>query len=352
MQFQKTEYKTISKSDYPIFILGGDVGGTNTNLGVFGVKESIPKLLASFHFKSMELRRLHFAVSRTLSYAEENYNIKITKACIAAAGVLSPEKDYVKTQNAPWSISKKELLEKTILKKIMLMNDFEAIGYGINMLSKNDVAVIKKAQRVPKAPIVVAGAGTGLGKATLIYDEHTEAYVPLPSEAGHADFAAQSQEELDLINFVRKQKKTKQSISYEQILSGQGLTNIYSFIRQSGKFKGTKHTKEIDKSKYSPEMISKYRKNDKNCEAAFNTFKMAYAGFLKRCAIDSLSFGGIYIAGGISSKNRGIFDKEFVKAFEDNYKMRFALKKMPIYLITNYNVGLLGAGFVGARMLR
>ena len=264
MPFTKKEHMKISKKDYTYFILGADVGGTNTNLGIFGIKNRFPTLLASLHFKSKELRWLHNAINETLNYMQKNYKISITKACIAAAGVLSHKKDYVKTQNLPWDISKKELLKKTKLKKILIVNDFEAIGYSINMLSKNDVAVIKKAKRIPKAPIAVIGAGTGLGKTTLIYSEQYKSYKTLPSEAGHTDFAAQSQEELDLINFVRKSHGIKQSISYEQLLSGQGLENIYLFLRKSGKFKEIRYINEINNN-FKPELISKYRKIDATC---------------------------------------------------------------------------------------
>ena len=352
MQFEKREYKKFNKNDYNSFILGGDVGGTNTNLGVFGVKNNFPALLLSFHFKTKMLKRLSYAVNEALAYLQKNYKIKITKACIAVAGVISSKRDHAVTQNVSWNISKKELLKKTRLNDVVLINDFEAVGYGINMLRNNDIILIKKAQKIPKAPIVVIGAGTGLGKTTLIYNEHFESYSPLPSEAGHSDFPAQSKEDLDLINFIKKHRKIKASVPYEGVLSGRGLENIYLFLRKNKKFPTTKYTKEIDKSKNNPELISKYRKIDKTCNEVFRIFKIIYARFARNIAIDSIARGGVYIAGGIAPKNRDIFDMEFVKAFEDNYKLAYLLKKMPIYLITNYDVGLLGSGFAGAKSLK
>ena len=99
------------------------------------------------------------------------------------------------------------------------------------MLAKKDVGVIKKAKNVPKAPIVVIGAGTGLGKTTLIYNENYRSYIPLPSEAGHSDFSAQNHMELNLINFIKKHKKINANVPYEEVLSGRGLSNIYLFLR-------------------------------------------------------------------------------------------------------------------------
>ena len=344
MQFEKKEYKKFHKNSYNSFILGGDIGGTNTNLGIFGIKNNLLKLILSFHFNSKELKDLHSAVNETLDYIKKNYGMNITKACFGIAGVLSYKKDYAKITNVKWNVSKNILLKKTKLKKILLINDFEAIGYGMNMLTKKDIIVIKKAQKIPKATLIVIGAGTGLGKTTLIYNEAHKSYVPMHSEAGHSDFAAQNQFELELIKFIRRHKRIKQNISYELVLSGQGLINIYLFLRKTRKFKETIYTREIDESKNQPELISKYRSIDETCGAVFKTFKTIYAKFAKNFALDALPFGGVYVAGGIAQKNKEIFDRKFVRIFGHNYKIEEVLKKIPIYLISNYNVGLLGAG--------
>ena len=350
MPFTIKEYKKFSKNNYRHFVLGGDIGGTNTNLGIFGVKSKKPKLLALFHFDSKKIKGLHYAVNEALEHVKKNYGIPLNTACFGVAGVLSSSKEHAKITNARWDVSKKMLLEKTQLKKILLVNDFEAIGYGISILSKRDIMVIKRAQKVPKAPILVIGAGTGLGKAALIYNENSKSYAAIPSEAGHSDFAAQTADELALVNFIKKRKKISANISYEQVLSGQGLSNIYLFLRKSGEFKETKHTREIDNGSFKPELISKYRGIDKTCKETFKIFKVIYARFAKNFALDCLAWGGVYIAGGIAPKNREIFDREFVKVFEQNYKVAGALRKTPVYLILNHNVGLLGVGLLASKI--
>ena len=351
MQYTKKIYKKFSKRSYNSFILGCDIGGTNANLGIFGIRRGMPELLVSFHFKSNELSGLHHAINESLNYIKKNYGLDVKKAGIGVAGVVSPKKDYANLTNVRWNISNAVLLKKTTLKKILLVNDFEAVGYGINMLAEKDIAVVKKAPKVPKAPILVIGAGTGLGKTMLLYDEHYKSYVPIPSEAGNSDFAAQNKNDLDLIDFIKKYRKIKQSISYGHILSGQGLDNIYMFLRKKGLFKETSYTKEIDKSKNQAELISRYRKTDATCKAAFEIFKIIYARFAKNFALDCLAFGGIYVAGGIAPKNAEIFDNDFVKAFEQSHQLKNVLKKIPVYLILNCDVGLLGAGFAGAKYL-
>ncbi|HLC61779.1 MAG TPA: glucokinase [Candidatus Nanoarchaeia archaeon] len=345
MQFLKKEHKKLSKSSYSGFILGGDIGATNTHLGIFGVKNKSADLIISYHFKNKDLSSVYEAINFVLNLIKKNYKIKIENASLGIAGALSPKKDIAKMTNIKWSISKKELMQKTKLKKIILINDFEAIGYAINSLKKGNVSVVKTAKRVRKAPILVIGAGTGLGKVILLHDKNKDSYFPVSSEAGNGDFAAQDDEDFELIKFMRQEMKG--NISYEDFLSGRGIINIYNCVKKEKRFKETACTKEINESKIKPELISKYRKIDGTCKETFRIFKKIYAGFARNSALDVLPYGGIYIAGGIAPKNKEIFDREFVKMFGQNNKLSHVLNKISIYLVRNLNVGLIGAGAAG-----
>ena len=351
MQFIKKEHRKLNKKDYDYFLLAGDIGGTNTKFGIFGVRGKNLFILESFHFQSKKLKNLYSAINEAIAYANQNHKIKIVKCCLGVAGPLTPEKDYVKVMNANLGLIKKELLKESGLKYVLLINDFEAIGYGINMVSKDDIRQIKNGKSHEKEPILAIGAGTGLGKTLLIYNEHYKSYVPLPSEVHHSDFAAQNELEFDLVNFIKKYRKIMQNVTIGDLLSGDGLANIYAFLRKNRAYNLTEFAKEIEKSGIQPEMISKYRKIDSICMETFKIFKSIYARIAKNLALDALPFGGIYIAGGIAQKNPEIFDKEFVNIFESNQRMSHILKRIPIYLILNENIGLLGAGFAGAKFL-
>lgn len=349
MNFQVIS-KNYKRGSFDYFLLGVDVGATNTRSGIFGIKGEKLKLLCYSKAKNGKLDVLISQISNAVDYAKKNYKSSLKKACIGIAGIVSTENDYAEMTNLRLRLNKKILLKNTKLKEILLVNDFEAIGYGINVLSGNDIVTIKKAKKIPKAPIAVIGAGTGLGKTALLYNDGLKCYIPLPSEAGHTDFAAQTKEEIELVNFIKKHEKP-QNVSYEDVLSGRGLSRIYSFLSSKG-IKPAAHAKEINKAKNKPELISEYRKADEACKKTFELFAGAYAKFARNCAVDIMPYGGIYIAGGIAQKNQDIFSKNFIKIFEGNEKMKSMLKHIPIYLITNENAGLLGSAFAGAKLLR
>ena len=336
------------KFDY--YTLGGDIGGTNTKLGIFGIKNESPALLNYFHYKSSELKNISDAVNEAVNYAKINYKTKVENSCLAVAGPVSAKRDFAKLTNEEWAVSSKEIKNKTGLNPIII-NDFEAVGFGINVLRKKDFKVIKKGQQVKKAPIALIGAGTGLGKSILIYDKHMQAYIPISSEGGHADFPALNEGEANLLKFVKKFRGLNGNISYEHLLSGHGIESIYYFLRKSEKYNKTEYSETIDNSNSKPELISKYKNEDDACRETFGLFAGFYARAARNFALESLARGGVYIGGGIAMKNEGIFGKNFIAEFENNIKLKKILKNIPVYLIKNYYAGLFGAGFAALRKM-
>ena len=156
--------------------LAVDIGGTNTNFGIFHKK----KLLLSLHFKSSEITNFNHIVKRVLKHIKEKYSITCIKAGVAAAGRL--HKNNIELTNQKWNVKKKDLP----FTKVRLMNDFQAMAYGIDVLSKNKILLVKPGT-ADKGPRVILGAGTGLGKSILLHNG--KGYEPLPSEGGHGNFA-------------------------------------------------------------------------------------------------------------------------------------------------------------------
>jgi glucokinase len=347
----------IDVNDYSYFVLAGDIGGTNTNLGICGVKDEIPVLLFSLLFKTQELSSVIPAVNKTLEYAKDKHGIEINDACFGAAGAVSSNHDFCRLTNAEWGVSSKEILEKTPIESVFIINDFEAIGYGVNLLDVNnekDIFNIKhksdRQKELLKETKAIIGAGTGFGKSILVYEKDCDAYVPVQSEGGHGDFPAQNEFEIKLLEFIKQCREIKKPVSYEEVLSGRGIEAIYLFLINSKKFKTTKYTKEISESGCKSPLISKYKNADETCRETF----LLYAKFYGRCAknfvLDTLARGGLYIAGGIASQNKEIFKKkEFMDEFENVNKQSEILKEVPVYVVVNYNVSLYGAAFAAVK---
>lgn len=337
MEFRSFNYD--KNKAYDDYVLGADVGGTNTSIGIAGLKGKKPELLFSFKYKTKELPDLSTAIEHSLESTKSNYNIIVKKACIAVAGVVK-NNTTADTQNIKWNVNAKSVKRKTKLSKVSLINDFQAIGYGINLLKKKDIVVVNKGIPEKNSVKAIIGAGTGLGKSILFYDKESGYYTPLPTEGGHEDIPVQSKEGFMLIEHIKKMLNTSKPISYEMVLSGPGLERIYDFVKQKSK---TKLTKEIESSKEISMLISKYRKKDSACKKAYEIFTRVYAKAARNFALTTLCYGGLYIAGGIAEKNSDMFDEKFMSHFKNNYIFSKLLKKIPVYVIKNYDISLYGS---------
>ena len=185
-----------------------------------------------------------------------------------------------------------------------------------------------------------------MGKSILIYNKENKIYYPIPSEGGHADFPIYNNFEFELIDYLKNLRSISNPLTYEEVLSGRGLEGIYSFIIQEQDYKQNVIVREIEKSNNKANLISKYKETDKNCEKAFKIFTKFYGRCAKNFLLDTMALGGLYIAGGIASKNSDIFNySEFLKEFDNAFRRSDLLKNVPIKVITNYDVSLYGSCF-------
>ena len=327
--------------------IGADIGGTNAKFGIFGIKNGKPILIKFFRHKSSGMKKISSAIKEVKCYAKNNYGAEIKKACIAVAGPVSPNGKYTSMTNAPIYVDADEIRNETGIVKIKIINDFESLGFGINLVNRKKLTEVKKGKSVLHAPIALIGAGTGLGKSVLYYEKHLRAYVPLSSEGGHADFPAMSSRELELVEFIKKSRKIRR-VTIEDVVSGRGLESMYYFLK--GMEKKKTNLSLVDKAASKPEAISKMKLKDKLCGKTFDMFSLFYARAAKNFALECLARGGVYIAGGIAPKNPEIFGAGFKKEFEENGKLGNILKDIPVYLIKDENAGLLGAGFASSIM--
>jgi glucokinase len=312
-------------------ILAADISGTNTTFAIVNINDKKIKIITKKKYLTKNIKNISKLINDFLIN-----NDNITKATFAIAGPIS--NDIVKLTNQNLTINKKEILKKTKIKDLLLINDFEAIGYAINDLNQNDKLLIKKGKIIKNKTKAVIGAGTGLGKSILYYDKQTNFYIPIKSEGGHRDFSIENLEELKIIEFLKKKRK-KTIITEEDIISGNGIELLYQYFKET-KFKTNKIPNKLTANKISESINA-----NKCSKKTFDYFIKFYAKCAKNFALETFSLSGIYIAGGIFTKNTKLFNQNFTKEFIKNDDYKQILKNIPIIGIKNYEISLKGAGF-------
>jgi glucokinase len=305
--------------------LCGDIGGTNASLCIADYKRGI---VISENVKKSTADYSDFS-DLIKSYLEK-ISFRPHSACFAVAGPVQNQR--VVMTNADLVIDAKEISNKTGIRNVFVINDFDAVGFATNVLVTADTKIINPGRPVEESVRAAVGAGTGLGKSILIYDKKTKAYIPHSSEGGHTDFPMLFPEESALFEHFDHP-------TYEDLLSGRGLENIYQAL-QNSKFKK-------EPPKLSAKEISANRNSSAICKETFECFVKFYARCAKNFAIDVLATGGIFLAGGIAASNQDKFGKAFMEEFTRHSLPQFRemLQKIPVTLITNYGISLKGAAF-------
>jgi glucokinase len=318
-----------------LVILAGDIGGTKTNLGFF--------VLEGDSFRPKKVRNFHNAeypefTSILKEFLEVNPG-EIKGACFGIAGPVI--NGVCKTTNLPWVVDTSKLKVLLRIKDVSLINDMEATAYGIQALPKTALAVLNHGKAVPQGNIAVIAAGTGLGEGMLIWDGHH--YRAVASEGGHSDFAPCNNLELDLCKYLLK--KFGHS-SYERVLSGPGLLNIYDFLKTRNFAREPDWLKKEMKEENPSSVITKNALKGRNklCEKSLDLFCAIYGAEAGNLALKVLGLGGVYLGGGIAPKiisklQNGVFRKAFLE------KGRFSkfLSKIPVYAILEEKTALHGA---------
>ncbi|MGG6263021.1 glucokinase [Leptolyngbya sp. AN03gr2] len=320
-----------------MIILAGDVGGTKTILRLTEARSS--QTLCEGRYRSQEFSDLSEVVSKFLATATQTLQQSIHPeiACFAIAGPVVNNSSVL--TNLGWSLEASRLSQETKIPNISLINDFEAVGYGILELSASDVCTLQAGDLRPHALIAMLGAGTGLGEGFLLYQG--ERYRVYASEGGHADFAPHTELECQLLHYLLE-RSTTQHVSVEQIVSGNGILAIYQFLRHHTGLDQLLSGDDVDlTSKISDAALTA---QDPLAEKALQIFVKAYGAEAGNLALKLLPYGGIYIAGGIAAKILPLMqDGTFLKAFLSKGRMSSLLEKIPVHIVLNPYVGLIGA---------
>src|SRR5882724_12921920 len=316
-------------------ILAGDIGGTNARLAVFDVMDGHFSLISASVFPSREYSSLDEIVSKFVRTA----NVHPHAACFGVAGPV--RNGRVEASNLPWIIESKRLAEELDLKKTLLINDLEANAWGIAFLDPADLVSLNQVKGTPVGNQAVISAGTGLGQAGMYWDGSK--HHVFACEGGHADFAPRTQLEVELFNYLHTRFG---HVSYERIVSGPGLVNVFSFLRDTGR--GAPPPWLSDEMSQSDPAAAISRAGIEGkcglCEQAVDLFVSIYAAEAGNLALKIMATGGIYLGGGIAPKMLSkLSGPLFMQAFTGKGRMQALLEAMPVRVITNDRIALLGA---------
>lgn len=316
-------------------ILAGDIGGTNTRLALFDFEEKQLKLVVMEIFPSTKYESLDAIVKSFV----EVHKPSVEYACFGVAGPVKHGRS--ETSNLTWVVDAHQLASQLGLEGVGLINDLEASAYGIPLLESKDLVILNEGAPDPIGTAALIAAGTGLGEAGLHWEgDH---YQPFPSEGGHSDFAPRNVLETELFLYLHNQYG---HVSFERVLSGPGLYNIYRFLRDTGR--GDEPAWITDQMRYEdPSVFITRLALDGSCELcvrALDIFVSIYGAEAGNLALKLKATGGVFVGGGIAPKIiQKLKDLTFMKAFLEKGRMKFLLEAIPVRVILNDKLGLLGA---------
>jgi glucokinase len=315
-------------------ILAGDIGGTNARLALFDVKNGKFDLISSTVFPSRHYSGLDEIVKEFV----DSSGTHPAKACFGIAGPVTNGR--VEASNLPWVIESRRLADELQIDRALLINDLEATGWGVGALTPEHLVSLNQVSITAGNQAVIA-AGTGLGEAGLYWDgkrQHVFA-----SEGGHCDFGPMDDIQVELFQYLRGRFD---HVSYERVLSGPGLVNIFDFLRDTGKGKPPDWLVNEMVESDAAAAISEAGLSGKcaMCEQALDIFVAVFGAEAGNLALKMKAVGGVFLAGGIAPKILPkLTTSNFLQPFLNKGRLRRLMEIMPVKVITDDKLALLGA---------
>lgn len=315
-------------------ILAGDIGGTKTHLAFFKENEE-QKWVVDAKYKSSKYENLSHIVKEFLE-AYPGYQVQ--RACFGIAGPIQEGK--CRATNLPWVVDAQQIAKDDGIPTVSLINDLEANAYGLRNLGADELFTLNEG-KPSRGNRALISAGTGLGEAGLFWDGSK--HVPFACEGGHCSFAPENELEIKLLRYLNKKYD---HVSFERILSGPGVYNVYRFLIDEGIEREKESVKAAfetaDPSKVITEMGMKSA--CPACEKALDMFASIYGSEAANLALKMLAVGGVYIGGGIAPKILNeLKEGSFMKRFIQKGRFTSLLLGIPVKVILNENTALLGA---------
>lgn len=318
-------------------ILAGDVGGTKVHLALYGFEHAELVHIRDERFAAHEFSGLEEIVRRFLS---ESDNPEITAACFGVPGPVRGGR--LRLTNLPWVLDSRELSAGLNITHLFLINDLEANGYGVPELRSDQIFTLNQGDAASVGNRALVSAGTGLGEGVLVWNGKT--HMPMASEGGHCDFAARTPLEIELLQYLMK--KLGGRVSFERVVSGQGLTNIYSFLRDEKHMEEAAPVRERMRTEDPNAVIGELGEAGASelCAKTLEMFCASYGAEAGNLVLKAFATGGMYLGGGIAPKIlKTMRGGCFMQAFRDKGRLSEVLIQTPVHIILESRAALMGA---------
>jgi len=335
-----------------VLFLSGDIGATNSRLALWQYEGNSEQPYKTKTYPSQKYAHLNDIITIFLKENKINGEDWPRAAVLAVAGPVQNNACFV--TNVKWQLTGEEMERDLNIPKVLLINDFVAIGYAVSDIPAQNLIPLQEAKADPKGPIAVIGAGTGLGECYLTHGG--EDYTTWPTEGGHTTFAAQTELEFKLCQYIKNKHKLEH-VSAERLVSGMGIPDIYEFLTKEFPQLVDKDIENAvrgaaDQSKE----ICVQGKAHRNSLAGrtVDIFVTLYGAEAGNLALKTLPTGGLYLAGGIAPSIMWAMkeDDRFLSAFRAKGRMSRLVSTLPIYVITDKDVGLRGSKVLCRRIIQ
>jgi len=338
-------------------VLAGDIGGTNTRLAIYdapssdvrGLKPLFEKTYPSAAHAGLDAIAEQFLAE---ARGQLGASTAIGAACCGIAGPI--ENNICRATNLPWVVDGNALSSRLAIPRFQLVNDFQAAALGVTAVGAGDLVHLGGDPPVANGPVAVLGAGTGLGQAFLFWSPTENRYRVVSSEGGHVDLAARTPLEHGLVQFLTRKYGR---VSAERVLSGKGLVDVFTFLTEEPACRPLL-SPETAAVLAAPEprrdlaaTISEraLAGTDPVCEMALALFCSVLGATAGNLALMVLATGGVFVAGGIAPRilpylQRGVFRE----AFDRKGRLHTLVERIPVYIVTHAQPGLLGAAKIAA----
>lgn len=325
-------------------VLTGDIGGTKTLLRIVEINENALQVLHEKRYLSQDFTSFDTLISE---YLHDVVAIRrgITCACFGVAGPVRHDlfHSVAHITNLPWMMDSRALAALTAIKIVYLINDFEAIGFGIGRLGEDQLTYLQKVPAARQATQLLVGAGTGLGVGLLLWDNGLHV---LPSQGGHVAFAPENPLEDALLHYLRPRLAR---VSWEHVVSGPGLVRLYEFLYGLHPADDALYEQIMASDDRAAAITTAAAADNSLCRRALSLFIRLYGRITGDLALVGLPFGGIFLAGGIAPKIvSGLADETFMEAFRAKGPMTSLMDTFPVAVVLDPFVGINGAAVYAA----